>query len=66
MAFERALAIQAKNLEALLGAGAALEQLHRRDEAVARFRAALEVDPRNSEAQKGLERASATANGRDK
>ena len=66
MAFERALAIQPKNLEALLGSGAALEQLHRRDDAVARFRTALEVDPRNSEAQKGLERANAAASGKDK
>ena len=65
-AFERALAIQPKNLDALLGSGVALEQLQRVNDAATRFREALDVDPRNTEAQKGLERANAARSGRDK
>lgn len=56
-AFERALVIQPKHLDALVGSGDALVQLQRRNEAIAKFRAALEVDPRNTEAQNGLDRA---------
>jgi superkiller protein 3 len=53
-AYERALAIQPKNLDALMGSGVALMQLQRPDEAIARYRLALEVDPRNADAHDGL------------
>ena len=60
-AFERALAIQPKNLDALVGSGDALVQLQRPDEAIAQFRAALDVDPRNTEVQDRLDRAIAAS-----
>ena len=49
----------------LLLSVAALEQLHRGTDAVPRFRAALAIDPHNTEAQNGLERAKAAHNDRN-
>ena len=53
-AFERALAIQPNNLDALMGSGAALTQLQRANEAIEKYRQALKVDPRNADAHNGL------------
>ena len=45
-AYERALAIQPNNLDALMGSGLALTQLQRSDDAIEKYRLALKVSPR--------------------
>jgi Flp pilus assembly protein TadD/4-amino-4-deoxy-L-arabinose transferase-like glycosyltransferase len=61
--YERALAIQPKNLNALMGSGVALTQLRRPEEAIEKYRLALAVDPRNADAHDGLG-STLLANGR--
>lgn len=63
-AFERALAAQPTNVDALIGSGDALVQLQRLTEAVEKFRRALGIDPRNAGAQERLDRATAAINRR--
>jgi Flp pilus assembly protein TadD len=52
--YERALAIEPKQLDALMGSAVALTQLRRPEEATEKYRLALEADPRNVDAHVGL------------
>jgi tetratricopeptide (TPR) repeat protein len=53
-AYERAIAIDASNVESHIDLGIALLREGRADEAIARFQAALAIDPGNAEAHNNL------------
>jgi len=61
MIYERALAVEPRNVDALMGSGLALTLLKRPDEAMEKYRRALEVDPRNADAHHALGLALATS-----
>ncbi len=52
--YRQALAAEPRNVDAMIGLGAALTQQNRADAATQMYMRALEIDPRNSYAQAGL------------